>query len=85
MPSEEGGEPHECVAETMRCNRLRSDMEPLWQANVASKKRDWMAHVTDYTDTHGGYTVVRQEGNEFATEKAERCEQLCSAQLLYEN
>ena len=81
IPLEFKGEPHECVAETMRYTKLRPDLEatPLVQADVTYFVDG--SCFRDHLGNHAGYAVVKPEGKDFVTVKAEKCEQPCSAQL----
>ncbi|XP_036001791.1 protein NYNRIN-like [Fundulus heteroclitus] len=74
------GEPHECLAETMKFTRLRPDLEstPIMNAEVTYFVDG--SCFRDHLGNHAGYAVVKQVGDNFVTVKAEKCEQPCSAQ-----
>lgn len=80
IPFDFEGEPHECIAETMKYTRLRPDLE-----STPVIRADEILFVDgscfrDYQGNHAGYAVVKQEGEQFKTVKAESCDQPCSAQ-----
>ncbi|XP_024116725.1 uncharacterized protein LOC112138399, partial [Oryzias melastigma] len=81
VPFEFEGEPHECVAESMKYSRLRPDLEsvPLVNADVTYFVDG--SCYRDHLGNHAGYAVVEPREDAFATVKAEHCVQPCSAQL----
>ncbi|XP_054631905.1 uncharacterized protein LOC129181160 [Dunckerocampus dactyliophorus] len=81
MPFSFEGEPYECVPEAMKYTKLRPDLEstPLLNAEVT-----YFVDGSCYRDhfgSHAGFAVIKQEGSDFVTIKAESCVQPCSAQL----
>ncbi|XP_054648258.1 uncharacterized protein LOC129190003 isoform X1 [Dunckerocampus dactyliophorus] len=81
MPFSFEGEPHECVPEAMKYTKLRPDLEstPLLNAEVTYFVDG--SCYRDHLGSHAGFAVIKQEGSDFVTIKAESCIQPCSAQL----
>lgn len=81
LPTPEDGEPHDCVQESERYSKLRSDLQalPLRNADVEYWTDGSCYRIGETLSA--GYAIVRAEGLDFVVEKAEIIPQPASAQL----
>lgn len=81
LPTPEDGEPHDCLRETEKYSKLRSDLQalPLREPDLEYWTDGSCYRIGD--KLNAGYAVVKAEGSNFVTEKAEAVPQPCSAQL----
>ena len=74
LPTPDDGEPHDCLVEAEKYSELRSDLQAL------PLREPDLEYWTDKLSA--GYAIVKAEGSDFVTEKAEAVPQPCSAQLV---
>ena len=81
LPTPDNGELYNCLVEAEKYSKLRSDLQALplrepdleyWTDGFCYKTGDKLS---------AGYAIVKAEGSNFVTEKAEAVPQPCSAQL----
>ena len=81
LSTPDDGEPYNCLVEAEKYSKLRSDLQalPLREPDLEYWTDGSGYRIGDKLSA--GYAIVKVEGSDFVTEKAEAVPQPCSAQL----